>query len=161
MYVTVDLGTRLFPGHVETTILHHFCRTFRETIFVSHVNVDLIHTHKFFDPQGPNNCGPRPAPKPQCIRITFQLEAAKKFIPALQATPSPHRALPDATRSGNTTAPGLLFVGMKRSFTFSLYEPLVKPLPYCPSELGEKAIQVMFIFQTEKTQTSSNPKIRN
>ena len=44
--VTVDLGTQIFPGHFETTILHHFCRTSRETTSVFHVNVNLIHTHQ-------------------------------------------------------------------------------------------------------------------
>ena len=44
--VTVDLGTQVFADHFETTILHHFCRTSRETTSVFHVNVEIIHTHQ-------------------------------------------------------------------------------------------------------------------
>ena len=82
--VTANLGTQSFPDHFETIILHHFCRTSREKTCVFHVNVEIIHTHQFFNPKGSNNCGPRPAPKPRCIQITVQLEAAEQLIPTLQ-----------------------------------------------------------------------------
>ena len=32
--LTPNLGTQIFSGHFETTILHHFCRTSRKTTCV-------------------------------------------------------------------------------------------------------------------------------
>ena len=46
------------------------------------------HTYQFFGPKGFNKWGPRTATKPQRIRITLQLEASKKLIPALQVFPA-------------------------------------------------------------------------
>ena len=80
MHVTVDLNTHIFPGHFETTVLHHCCRTSREITLFIHVNVDLFHTHQVFDLRDPIIEDQELRPNPNASELLFSRKPQRSLF---------------------------------------------------------------------------------